>query len=133
MLNEKGIILTSALSDSIKVIIGLFFDAKTEKDRPLVKVLAKRRSKTNLVTGVTPFKAWMDIREVYALIVCLKRASELLEEHSAGTLDLPDLLLEDEDVRASSSPSSLPEVTVERLLAGEIFEADKKKKEQGEK
>lgn len=105
MFHDKGIILSSAVADNIKVILALFQDSRPSdhndqgSNRP--RFLARpiiRKIKTP-PGSPHPYKNWMTAREIAALRALLDRASQLMDEYEEGTLDLCHLLSEDEDAR----------------------------------
>lgn len=110
MFGEKGVILSSAISENIKAIIAIFEDGNTGKLRPLVKIVCKRNRLSKTPKRSTQlYKEWLSTKEVCALIILLNRISVLLEEHAEGTLDLRDVLAEDEEVErfvANREPQS---------------------------
>jgi len=98
-LGDKGVILTTGLAENVKVTLALWPARDNSGSyvilaRPVVKRLTRGTFKTNL-----KYKNWFSIREVYALIATLQRASCLMEDYFEGTLDLTHILAEDEDTR----------------------------------
>jgi hypothetical protein len=118
MFAEKGIILRSAVSDSVKIVLALYPDKKSkEKYRPLVKAMVKRISKNKTYVSTSIAKTWMDVREVYGMISCLQRVASLMEDYYDGTLDLSHVLAEDEDLRKIVATEGAMVNTIEDMFS----------------
>lgn len=99
ILGDKGVIVKSALSENIKVTLGLWGDPELQVSKPytlLAKPTARRHTRGGIKT-TDIYKTWLSLKEVYALRSALDRAVILMEEYFEGTLDLEDILKEDED------------------------------------
>ena len=119
MFGEKGVIINTAVSDRVRATLALYPDNKgSEGDYiPLLKptVLRKDRRKdawrnTNL------YKAWLSLGEAYALMNVLQRAVILMEEYYDGSLDLKDVLAEDEEIRGFMKTNSTMRPTIDNMF-----------------
>jgi hypothetical protein len=88
----RGIIYNSPISAGIRAVITNSVDTRSNTNIPLMKFVI-RKSK------FSPFyyKNWFNYTEVTALIRLLQRCQAVMEECHDGTLDLQELLSEDED------------------------------------
>jgi predicted phosphodiesterase len=86
------------INGKVKAIISLF----KPEDGGRVKLLLKpviRRGQIGVKRNTSLYKSWLDVHEVHALIMVLTRAINYMEEYEEGTLDLDQILTEDEDGR----------------------------------
>jgi hypothetical protein len=117
MFNEKGIILKSALASNVKAVLALWpTETPDVKHIPLVKVIVGRRNAKGLLKSNILYKAWLDAREIRAVISTLERAAGLMDEYAEGTLDLTHLLAEDEDIRLVVSTESTMKPTIDGMF-----------------
>lgn len=132
MFGEKGIILKTGLAKNVKATIGVYEDHEGNYRilcKPSVRRLTVRDNYTN-----EPYKTWLSIREIYAMVLTLQRAASLMEEYYEGSLELDDILAEDEDARILVATDSVmyPSIdnmfSMESTLAKEKEEAEKKEK-----
>jgi len=117
MFNEKGIILKSALASNVKAVLALWpTETSDVKHIPQVKVIVGRRNAKGLLKSNILYKAWLDAREIRAVISTLERAAGLMDEYAEGTLDLTHLLAEDEDIRLVVSTESTMKPTIDGMF-----------------
>lgn len=94
---DKGIVLRSSVAQNVRCILGLFEQEETSMPTtPLVKPCV-RRVKSLRSFSTSPYKTWLNSREIAAMIALLQRALILIDEYEEGNLDLKDILSEDED------------------------------------
>lgn len=115
MFQEKGIILKSAVSQNVKGIIALYEDSKKGVLRPLLKPLLLRVKSSHHKYN-NPYKTWMDAIEIAGMISMLQRALVLMEEYYDGTLDLEDILAEDEHASNTVFTESIMHPTLENMF-----------------
>jgi hypothetical protein len=132
MFKEKGVVLRSALASNLKVIIGLWPDENTPTGQAiLAKPLVRRMNRKGTFKTNQLYKAWLDPREVRALIAALERAAVLMDEHVEGTIDLSHLLAEDEDARLFVGTESVMYPTIDGMFdMTEHLEKEKEKLEE---
>lgn len=128
MFQEKGIILKSALSDNVKVTLALWpVEKGAEQHKMLAKVTVRRRNKFGAYKTNQPYKSWLSAREVAGVITSMQRALVLMDEYNEGTLDMKDILAEDEDARLFTATESVMYPTIEGMF--DMSEALKKERE----
>ena len=114
---EKGVILQSAAARNLKLILAIWEEAGGEH-KPLVKVTFRHDHKSSGIPKTNKmYKTWINVTELHALILSLQRAATLLDEWAEGTLDLEDILAEDEDARILVSTERILAPTIEGMLS----------------
>lgn len=94
---DKGVILRSSVAQNVRCILGLFEQEEASMPPvPLVKPCV-RRIRSSRSFNTSPYKTWLNSKEIAAMIALLQRALILIDEHEEGNLDLRDILSEDED------------------------------------
>jgi len=117
MFGEKGVILRSALAKNIKVTLALWpHEESPNAHKILCKPTVSRLNQKGAFKTNQPYKSWLSVREVYALIGALERGLVLMEEYSEGTLDLKDILAEDEDARMFTRTKSVMYPTIDGMF-----------------
>lgn len=115
MFGEKGVILTSGLADNVKATLAIWErDDGTEDVR--CKVTVRRTNRSGRFNTNQPYKVWMHVRETWAVLSVLQRALTLMEEYYDGTLDLKDILAEDEDARLFTTTKSTVYPTIDGMF-----------------
>lgn len=117
MFKDKGVIIDSALCENIRVFLALWYNDETGQERPLVKPITRRMNKTKgSYREASAYKSWLNIHEVYAMISCLQRVAVYMEEYYEGTLDLKDILAEDEEARGLIATEESMNPTIDKLM-----------------
>lgn len=98
ILGDKGVIIKSALSENVKIILGLWGnEARQQAPHKLLAKPTIRRHTRGGIKHTDIYKSWISLKEAYALRSALDRTIILMEEYFEGTLDLEQILKEDED------------------------------------
>jgi hypothetical protein len=110
MFKDKGIILRSAASDRVKIIMALF-ESPGNKPTLLIKPIVKKLQ-GGRYTSHNIYKVWLRPLDTMVLKDLLTRALIIADEYEEGHLDLCDILAEDEDAAAlvATEEAMLPSI-----------------------
>jgi hypothetical protein len=119
MFGDKGIILESSISNTVKLMMALFSRDSGETVLLSLPIL-KKSTNGNFQTGKDRFKRWYNPRELVALRLLLERATLIADEYAEGTIELEKILKEDEDASALILTESDTKLTIQDAFTFDI-------------